>query len=344
MSKNIQMLRGIAAMLVVLCHATTQWGMTLPEMSQYAFAAGFTGVDLFFVISGYVISKSAVAASERNGRLLGAADFGFNRAARIFPLYWIVLAASIPLAFYITGSISWGKPFSLWEVLTLSGDNPIVSVAWTLRFEVWFYALIAALILITPPTFLRWALGCFALVYGIILVWAQLTGFNYGIVLFPVVLDFLFGILVFLYFDRGWKLPAGVTVAIGVTGLLIGTYMMVGNSWAKAGLRPYYLGVPAAVLVAGMISLEPRWRAPRLLVAMGDASYSTYLWHWPILYGLVMAQIKIPGLATVAATLIVMPCIGWLSYRYMERPIARWIATTRRGVSVPAVKWAPAPA
>ncbi|MDQ8700614.1 acyltransferase [Hyphomicrobium sp. LHD-15] len=344
MIRNIQMLRGIAAMLVVLCHATLQWGSWLPWLKSYAFAAGFTGVDLFFVISGYVISRSAVAASENKGRLAGAADFGFNRAARIYPLYWVVLAASMVAAFAITGSVSWGKPASLWHAIALTGGNPIVSVAWTLRFEIWFYSLVTVLILITPAQFIRWALGTFALAYGGLLIWAQVTGFSYGILLFPVVLDFLFGILVFLYLDKGWKVPPAATVAIGIVGLCIGTYLMMGNSWSKADLRPYYLGIPAAILVAGMVALEPKRSAPRLFVSMGDASYSTYLWHWPILYGATMAKVSYPGPLTVAAILIVIPTLGWLSFRFIERPIAGWIAKRRRGISLALTRKAPVPA
>jgi exopolysaccharide production protein ExoZ len=331
--QNIQMLRGIAAMLVVFCHATMQWGNWLPGLRDYAFAGGFTGVDLFFVISGYVISKSAVAASERRGRLLGAADFGFNRIARIYPLYWVVLAVSMLLALYITGTVTWGQPASIWDAVTLTGANQIVHVAWTLRFEVWFYALVTGVILLTPPQFIRFTLGALAFGYGCLLVALQLTGVTYGIITFPVILDFLFGILVFLYIDKGWKVPPATLVAIGAIGLLAGTYLMVGDSWAKAGFRPYYLGIPSAILVAGLIALEPKWSAPRPLVSIGYASYSIYLWHWPILYGAQKAGLVYPGPLTVAAIMTVMPALGWLSYRYIEQPIARWIFTKRREAS-----------
>ena len=81
----------------------------------------------------------------------------------------------------------------------------------------------------------------------------------------PIALDFVFCMFVFLIVDGGRRLPARTMVALGVAGVLFGTYLMMGDPWSKSDYRAYALGFPSAFLLAGMIALEAGGRHRRSL-------------------------------------------------------------------------------
>jgi len=273
---SIQVLRAAAALSVFGLHLwqeLAQWsGAPAPKTLVLA-----AGVDLFFVISGFIM----VYVSEGLFAQPGAArQFFANRLVRIVPLYWII---SVPLVFHALlryadlASVDLSPGVLVGSLLFLpyprpSGDFvPILRVGWTLNYEMFFYALFAGA-LVLP----RWrAIGCVA---GAISV-AVIIGAFFNTWPEALALEFVFGMGVAVMRREIGQIPRWVCVSAliaGVVGLAIGSSVDP-NSAARA----LCWGIPCTCLVAGAtlhrFDLKgPLWALPLLL---GDASYALYLFH-----------------------------------------------------------------
>lgn len=136
----IQVLRGLAALLVVLFHACPHWDAShWLEPASAVFDYGFAGVDIFFVLSGFVVYQSSLRAS-------CAARFVWNRFARVYSGYWPVFLVFIvlPLAFNGFGDVSTAKMLGSFFLTIPDISDNLTPTAWSLGFELWFYLWIAA--------------------------------------------------------------------------------------------------------------------------------------------------------------------------------------------------------
>ena len=325
MIRNIQLLRAVAAIMVCICHSTGQWGKVNPFLMKYGVSLGFTGVDLFFVISGFVITSVALRGLESEPVIPAVKKYSFNRVARIFPIYWIVLVVASVLSLLTTGSPTEGSKVTFLELVTLTGTSPALAVAWTLRYEVLFYAIIALTMFLGRDRFLRTVIAVFAL-YGAGAVGYSALNAGKSFMWNPIVLDFLWGAIVFLAVKQGTPRSGAKATFIGAILLAIGTYMMMYDPWQHVIARPFYLGLPAAILLYGMIGLEKSWSAGKTWVLLGDASYSIYLWHGAFFHQIRILEIKpYPSLIAGAVSVAFMVGFGVLSYKYIEAPIATTI-------------------
>ncbi|MGB6230274.1 MAG: acyltransferase, partial [Litorimonas sp.] len=200
---TVQALRGVAALLVVLFHAASIWregtggaGLAGP------WDGGWAGVDLFFVISGFVM---VWVTADRAGGARPAGRFLFDRATRIYPLWW-VFCSLMGLYFLLTygqpaspATLADGSPLSVFAcslALWPLGDQPVLGVGWTLTFEIAFYALFAVLMLLRS----RWRLPLIGLWGGVLLYLlvttpptARLPDSWAGVLLSPLCLEFVLG-------------------------------------------------------------------------------------------------------------------------------------------------------
>lgn len=284
---NIQALRGIAALLVVLSHIPSMESKhggdkLLPDF----FHLGISGVDLFFVISGFIM---VYITWEVPGAMKTTAKFLFARVTRIYPLYWVI-ALGVFVMWRINPSLMTFDPeatnllksFMLWPDTTL----PMLKVAWTLIHELYFY-LIFGLILFLPhklrlPGLMIWIT---ALILGWHAGWSRFSP-ETALIFHPLSVEFFFGAV------SGWlfKSYGGKFARVAI---LIGTILwIVPFAWLATGFdfsdissfptnweRVFYFGLPAAFIVYGLASIETTIRAPRWSVALGDWSYSLYLSH-----------------------------------------------------------------
>ena len=151
--RNIQGMRAIAALMVVACHMF--WSL-VPMRTHWAkpfFAAvGPAGVDIFFVISGFIIYhvvRRSVASLEQVGRGRAVFAFAMKRFIRIYPLYWIAFAAaSVVMVWSPPTALPLKKPVVALLMLVDSIPNYVVGVAWTLTYEVYFYGVAALSLLL----------------------------------------------------------------------------------------------------------------------------------------------------------------------------------------------------
>lgn len=321
---NIQFLRFVAAMLVVLYHSAAGLpanGSVFQAVFSAGESLGFAGVDIFFVISGFIMAHTSAGHS---GPAAGF-DFARRRLARIFSGYWpfFVLAVVI-FGFFRPEHFSESnllKSFFLWPQ---SLNHVLLEITWTLSFELYFYFLFSALILLSNP---RNRYGVITLAFLLLLFYnlyhhfvaesfspekIYYLAFWSQFLTSPFLLEFFGGALVAW---RVTKIPSGP----GLSWLLAGTCLFLAGGWVNEALysglieqgfhvvpRVFIYGLPAAMILAGLVRMERTKLAkqqnkgdelkemdppaaigmrtpPRFSAITGGASYAIYLSHVLIL-------------------------------------------------------------
>ena len=279
---SIQYLRAAAALSVVLFHTF--------QCVNDGFAVGAGGVDVFFVISGFVL-WTVIAE-----RPISPGVFLYRRAVRVVPLYW---AATLALAVLVLAApkalpqVRFGWAHLAQSLLfiphnDLVGDPfPLLPVGWTLNYEVILY-LVMALALLAPRVWRLWAIT-------ILLLGVTSIGFIhppfYRLFANPRLLQFAAG----AWLGRAWlagRLPGRV---IGWVLLVVGFDLFAAQQVLRLHApdmiilldlwRPFLWGIPAFLIVAGAVSVEAAGGliASRGLRILGDGSYSLYLCHWVVI-------------------------------------------------------------
>jgi exopolysaccharide production protein ExoZ len=329
---SLQAIRGIAALLVVALHSMnmtqafsgTGWSRHLFDALQYC---GNFGVDLFFVLSGFVISALAIrsAAAPQDSLV-----FLFRRAARVFPLFWLSFAAAFFVK--IPGADSSMATFLSQPLAMLLLQTPAaLRVSWTLVYEIQFYLVAAVLMLFGRNA--RLAFICWAFV-EVALVLLAANGSLYAIPLTNALsLQFCAGILLGL-FSRQIPAPypkmmmlAGALAVIGV-GLLFDPIWIATTHEARA----FLWGIPASMIIWGAVSAEQDGLTfPKWLRWQGDISYSVYMLHQPILTAVWMSLASVGMMAGTVGAILYL-CIssvliiagGALSFTFIETAINRF--------------------
>ena len=160
---SLQVFRGVAAILVAFVHATSQYELNMPVgfLANW-FTFGHTGVDFFFVLSGFIIW---FIHSGDIGKPSTFQNFAWKRLVRIYPAYWVVLAIRVALFFT---AYSAADNINTWEVakalLLWPARDPIVAVSWTLSHEMLFYSIFGIAILLPKRVSVvlaaAWTVGC----------------------------------------------------------------------------------------------------------------------------------------------------------------------------------------
>ena len=329
-------------------------------------AAGAHGVDLFFVISGFVI---VWVASDVQRGMNGAADFLFARATRIYPLWWLFAGAmaAVLLIFKgvpwdaarldpkeLDGTVHLIKSFALWP----QPEHPVLGVGWTLVHEMYFYVGSALLILCVPAKYRLQAV----LVWGLCVLIASFAGLStsYGqslteLAFNAMTLQFVAGAVVAYMIKAGWRRFALASAILGTAGL-ISTFLgldrdllsalPIAFNWTQldpAGppwRRVILYGLPAAMLIYGLVALEIEGklsnRIPNGLVALGDWSYSLYLCHVLTISAAGRATYLAFGNKSAWATALWLLSASVLSlltaaltYQFFERPLIRYFRRWR---------------
>lgn len=334
--RNIQGMRAIAALMVVSCHMF--WSL-VPMRTHWAkpfFAAvGPAGVDIFFVISGFIIYhvvRRSVASLEQVGRGRAVIAFAMKRFIRIYPLYWIAFAAaSVVMVWSPPTALPLKKPVVELLMLVDSIPNYVVGVAWTLTYEVYFYGVAALSLLIIGKRAL-WGLAFwFSVLIGAAVAsawhpWAAPWDYLFA----PILLEFLLGVAVGMLVERGARMFHGTMFLAAMAWMAAGTWL-VARDPSSYLLRVACWGMPAAAVIYGVVTLElrRRWIMPRALQYLGDASFSLYLWHMIVFDAMVgvFARLGWIGVINPVALTAVMVAAamatGLLSYHYLEKPLLR---------------------
>ncbi|MEN0129216.1 MAG: acyltransferase family protein [Brevundimonas sp.] len=356
---EIQGLRAIAVMLVVLYHL---WPKRL--------TGGYIGVDVFFVISGFLITGHLLRESERAGRVQ-LAQFWARRARRLLPASLLVLATSL------VATVVW-VPAAMWEqyakeigaagfyvlnwvlaadsVDYLAADNAASPALhyWSLSVEEQFYLVWPLLVAVGLALALR-ARRRPGVLVGAVLGVVTVASFVYSLHLTetsPARAYFVTPV-------RAWQFGAGAILALVVASpAFVSRWERLAvlralTSWAGIALIGWgavtftaatpFPGTAALVPVLGAVAVicagspPVAWSPGRLLAVrpvqvLGDISYSTYLWHWPPIVILPFVLGHAMGASTKLVLLAVVLVVAWMTKRWVEDPVR---TTSRWGIRRP---------
>lgn len=330
---HIQGIRAVAVLLVIAGH-----GFGWP-------AGGFLGVDMFFVVSGFVITLSLLREAERDGTVSLRA-FVIRRVGRLFPAAALVIAVTVAIGavvFFLpramqlaldgVASLLW---VANWRTARLGTDyfagfaqsSPLQHY-WSLAVEEQFYALwpfAFALCALTGWPRVRRVAGWVA---------GAATAISFGIAMIESALRPAWAY--FSFESRAWELGVGVTLAIvlvrtrlrptlsavlalsGAVAVIVAVLLVDGSTGFPAPWAlPVVLGT-AALIAAGETATPARMLAPlrlRPLTFLGDISYSLYLWHYPLL---IFAAALLPGAGVWLSLVLLLP-VAVATYRFVEVP------------------------
>jgi exopolysaccharide production protein ExoZ len=342
---TLQVLRGVAALLVVFAHSIDYQQTFLPGHSAissfYSLENfGAVGVDIFFVISGFIMATIAPDAGEERA----AIGFAAKRWIRIVPIYWMLTVVTTLLA--AQSFVTRPRLISSFTFIPFYEQGhflpPIILVGWTLSFELYFYLVIAVALAmgkrgsVVPMVGLIFAV--LAAVGMVVKPHGNFAAFAFN----PILAEFAIGCLIgHLYRKRASDLPlplAAGFVACGLTCLIakvvvgFGSISEVDDTLVGDAGTPRILmwGIPAGLLVAGCVFNERRWRGviPGPLRLVGDASYSIYLLQLLALKQFAtrwsLAGFEHPDLF-IPVALLFATLAGVAHHGIVERPLTRWL-------------------
>ena len=326
---GLQMLRAIAAFVVIVRHTLEMsYGSAGRFSPPWIATSGGAGVDLFFVISGFIM----VYVSFPPGRSPDSPkDFIVKRATRIFPLYWICSAAIIAIsAVGFLRNMDIDLSVIVNSIFLLPG-NKLVFVAWTLSYEVYFY-LIFSICLASGKMHFTAITAIVAMVLGIVFGRQIPDRVFADFVSSPLVLEFCFGIVLALLFSVGgkWRVRPIVSM-LGFLAIAVASIVAVHPEGLSEASRVIFWGLPATLIVAAFLNVgRPQSWAGRAAVLLGDASYALYLTHIFVMlaYGWVIKSTFVGGVSQVPfVPSVISICIiaGVLTHLLLEKPILEFI-------------------
>ncbi|HEY7842383.1 MAG TPA: acyltransferase [Bradyrhizobium sp.] len=335
---GVQAMRGLAALAVVCGHAVTaRADLPAHSAAEGALTILASGVDVFFVISGFIIA--ATAASRPN-----AMEFAFRRAVRIFPVYWLVLLAAAASAHWIALAPEDRPALDLGLIFAWTYPNWYIAPAWSIAFELHFYAAVAVILAIAPHRLFQLLFAGLAVVAIAIIFHAP-----FGIYGHPLVLEFGEGVAIAYLLQRKNELPySPYILAVSAVLFAAGWYWIFvhGTSDPQSARVPTY-GLGAGCLIYAVVSAELNGaRFSSLLQWLGKISYSLYISHYLLIKwlasftelwrispaGVIIASILLSiGLAALLHVLIEAPTLNWGRRFRPMRSAADRSAVTPRG-------------
>lgn len=334
----LQVYRGIAAILVVLFHLNE---MSIERLKQVTFfnlfQAGWSGVDYFFVLSGFImvyVHRSAIGKPDQ------LKSFLVKRTVRIYPIYWIITL--IVLAFFlVVPGFANNKDLSIQHILASlfllpQNDKPILDVGWTLIYELFFYLLFSIAIWFKPkysvPILSSW-------LFVTMLHYLKVVDFGGEAFLLNLVfgnmnLEFVLGCLAgYVVIKFGTKISKNRWILFGAANLGY-VALLILTAVNKLEIdRMSTFGVLAALLIVGSasIDLNDSPKVPKILTYLGDASYSIFLIHSPIVSAITKVLQKAnlgkyyDGFFAPALVALITVVVGCLFYSLIEKPLTVYL-------------------
>ena len=309
---SVQALRAVAALAVLIRHVGF-W--------EIEFLAA--GVDLFFVISGFIM---VVSCWQEFGQDSASRRFAGRRIVRIVPLYWLATFFMMLALFYAKGRVP--EPLAILQSLffyPFLTHSPILPAGWT--FEMMFYGMFAVALTMRPRT----GVVAVSAALGLLVLLGWILGpVERNNVAFPVSLEFIFGVIIGVGYCEGVRFPKALNIALVILGFVaIGISVKLGLvAGGEAPMRVVAWGVSAALIVIGSTFTQWTWRpiVAQSVMLLGGASFALYLFHQPLI--LILAELgygKDAWPKVVLACIAVAVCIHIL----IERPILSWLRAKR---------------
>jgi exopolysaccharide production protein ExoZ len=335
---NLQVCRGIAALIVVMAHTN----LIDKNLFSGFLIIGWSGVDFFFVLSGFIIYY---VNYDYIGQPSKYKTYFSKRLIRIFPIYWFYTVCAIVLHLIKVKLI--GNPLISWIDLDAAGitrslllypthvaDNemPILPVAWTLTFELLFYILFGLGILAKKRVLL--AVGVTWLI-AIVLTNLSIIKIPDNPLLVTIFhaknFEFVYGcIIAELTLKHKTLKSHGLAFAILIIGVLTLAFSWTNEAFSlkilPVKMDSLNFGIPYAIIIYALVSMETSkitGNVKRLLVYLGDASYSIYLTHY---IGIQLVRYPLHkvinnGYIEFCILVIALTVFGCLCYTFIEKPL-----------------------
>lgn len=366
--------RALAALWVLAHHLNAIVGPRILEIPVAGLAidvtplatGGWVGVDIFFVLSGFLLTRQLLDAYGAHDRREANRRFLLHRVLRVYPAYLAQLAVLLAVAWMAAGTVpSWVRHLPL-HLAMLQSVNPqaesaINPVYWTLTAEFWFYVLLPGVVALLhaaaqrgDAALVRRALALYLAAVAVTVAYRAaiaahdlLAPIEWAARQLPATLDqFAAGMLAAVAARVAARSPArisGLLVAGGLAGIVAMLYVMHRHYlayWAGAPLFYVWHAATAAFAALLVLGASRDGRLARALFAnrpvryLGDVSYSLYLWHFPVALWVAARLPPAAGEAAyIGAALLAVLAASALSYHLVERPvlgrrdrIERWLA------------------
>jgi exopolysaccharide production protein ExoZ len=325
MIRPIQNLRALASLMVVWHHSLTQVPAAIEFIRLPEF--GTSGVDLFFVISGFIMIVTTTQ------KPLTPWQFFELRIVRVVPLYWLVTLLMIgcaivaPAAFktlmFSPAAVAKSLFFVPYHSLSFPGEIwPVLVPGWTLNYEMFFYAIFALTLALPVGIRMIWlvVILCALVVTGRLLQPTNPIAFVYTS---PLLLEFGQGAIIgYLWIRKG----LAVGIATSLAAVVVGLWML----FNRGDLWGYSQMVGATLTVIGCMHAWIRAWDSRFLLEMGNASYSIYLTHLFTLGAMRVVWVRLVphaslsmAMAFMITALAVCAAVGWICYRWIEKPLTK---------------------
>lgn len=321
--QTLQCGRALAAISVLLFHANLTLALPkyLGSETSRLFSSGFSGVYYFFVLSGTVIT---LAHWQQIGKHSPLKDFLLKRFIRVYLPLWATLIIVVPLLFH---RLSFTDIILAFTALPASTEN-ILAIEWTLRHEALFYAF-AGVLLWKPRSgiiiFVAWCAGS--------LIPLQVPApFPISFIFSPLHLLFVLGAFGALLINSGVSAPlpfAGAGIAMFLASWMWQAFDNPSNSFWPTLLY----GTGSLLMIVGFAGLEQSQRlaAPKFLLRLGDASYSLYLIHFPVVSACCIfarrfneTYVRLPNFIYLAFTSMVAVGAGLIFHQLVEVPLVKF--------------------
>lgn len=325
---SVQFLRGLAALLVVMLHITNkevQNGLS----TQYWFNMGGTGIDLFFIISGFIMCYTT------HDKQISCLQFVKHRIGRIIPLYWLLTTIALviylmPLnAFYDKAAIRVLDSYFLLPI----GNKYLVGTGWTLSYDFYFYFIFAVFLVFSLGSYIRYFFILLSIFTLTLLGWMNIFPSSLGIFLCNYwLMEFAFGIIAFIIF-KNIKISILYCVLLILCGLPVLVYQNFNDFMLTNSYRVFYIGFPMFLVFNAVLHMEEFFKQPHNLCIsfferVGNSSYSLYLSHpfMLVIASFICVKLHITFSISFFCFLLVSSILfGFFVYHFIEKPMSKWI-------------------
>ena len=329
---DIDGLRAIAVLAVIAFHANSR---LVP--------GGFAGVDVFFVISGYLITGLILSALETG--TFRFSEFTARRIKRLFPAYIAVSLVTLAVSswllipndylFYTTSlAASWAFVSNVFFSMLSWGyfgqrmeEFPLLHT-WSLSVEEQFYFLYPVVLIVLFRHCRKHMVAVLAVAGVVLAVISQLkTGeLKSYFLLSSRAHELIVGALTFFVLRRFPARPGGLSVTLSVSGmsLVIGSFLLINKELPFPGVNSLFPCIGTALLIYGCRgeNVVSATLSTRPLVLIGLLSYSLYLWHWPVFAFLKYRQVAL-SLSVGIAAIAVSFALAYVTWKFIEMPLRR---------------------
>ena len=336
----IQLLRSLACLLVVLMHIGETYLNTYHSLFLGGiFKFGGSGVDIFFVLSGFIITYSNQQYICKFSSIL---KYLRKRIIRIFPIYWLIISLLLLMQMVLPSFYRTHYQFTsinlLYTYLLLPNHNMVNGVSWTLTNELFFYILFTVSLILPKKklilTFLFIYLFALLIIPFLPITHTSINTFA-DLFLFPMNIEFLLGIIIILCIPI---LKKELCILLSIIGIFM---FVLGAVITNCGIQIFpniynrilLFGLPSFLLILALVKYEMSTKIviPSLFIKLGDASYAIYLFHLPLVAAFFKIMVKLniinfTEILLLIVFLIVGICyIGIIIFKKIEIPIISWL-------------------